>query len=1202
MALTNLSIASKYAMNIADDSPIAIYDILPDATAMQVPGGGDAYYENQEWPDPPHPTLLDEPNRWSWFRIPSGHTAHNSNAYYLRSRYNGESEWPVVSGLPMLYGGLHRARYALLNRDVSVSEPPLPFLQVPSFGIGQTYADRAKTLEWWMETDPYPHPVNMNMFDDQTAIYSSEMAEGTHYSLTGTGFVLNPAVTKPNDDCGVISLDDTTITFIKDQPVVAAKKIYTFSITAKNFSVDPRADLTVSIKLTQARISEPDLVKTYTDTFQVYDTDDWITFNFEFVPSESMTFPTIEVSLYADKSMYLTEMGLWAGQGGQWMPPGVDSNSDIEFFTTARPTEILSIGGVAGDAVTLSADDGYMYLRSVDSIDSYYVGEWGRQMYMCLVDEGETFSLYMNTERIMSVNKKNTATTGVAGEYAIFYISPLFKYIDMSTIAVYTAQLSEDIMRLHYIFGGGPKYADVMNRMPYQDTFVADGSAVDFSGHALFPQSHSFNRGTSYGVDVTGNTLSLPDYPLPRLDNAEYSDIQFELSDAGEYSLLYFKIPENARMEWAPRVDIGDDVRYVFIDVASLLSNNVPGQEKQKICRVESGNTPFVLDFFIEIDLLTDGEFEDSDFTRDFSTTEKSGSVYAKMYENEEEAALDLGTEVFRKNIIQSDFSLVFNIDKLMNHDQYPIAVMFSDPNFKIIFDNQVDLKSFSCSTPENLRANNILFEGEDDLDAIQIDSRYDDFGTDTRNVLQNATYSVYPNVSVIDGNDVIFLDRAANGYWKVNIPLVNLAAFLNGKPDLDFIMYADSDRLPQIVSGLNTNRLTYSEVQTYILQRTQAMANAGTYAAAQTLFDGTQYGAVGVDVTNVIPTLGRFANPSVQTFVTLDSQSRFPFKDYSRLSKVKATTNMFVEFENTAADVRTSKWEIFNNFAIRVPRNITLSKYELGYAVHLRSASLTLQRPVVRSADFFGVSSGNSVINAVTTGTGSRIYVGNENSYGVKTPYSIHIPTETFPSMYMPKSFGFYPHSQLSSQNDGNIVYQFIRTQGIKTVSFYMLWRGETFPVDAAVYPGLIDNVGFFNYTDDLDATQTRALQVQSAAGVVKLTANLLFDNPGPTIYVDGVEDGLLWVNKWHLVQINFDDVQSGMTYSHANTKAVTNFVTASSDTIDVDQLYASRTGRPNITYVDDDNTLVLPEAKGYVLTLPFNSAYKKSEFTFGL
>jgi hypothetical protein len=1173
---TNVAIASKYAINIADDLPLAIYDILPDPDAMQVPaGGGDAFYDNEVWPAPPHPPVLDETHpisgsrRWVWFDIPSTHTTYNSSAYFLMSRFNGQAEWPTVSGLPMIYGGTNRTRYSLLNRDVSMSEPPLPFLQVPSFGIGQTYEDRARTIEWWMETDPYPHPVNMNMFDDQTAIYSPEMNEGEHYSLVGTGFVLNPGgVTPPNSECNVITLDDTKITFIKDQPVLIAKRVYTFAVTARNDSGQPYMNLTVNLKLTQDRIVGAPMEKVYTDTFQVYSPSGaWETFVIEFVAHEAMMYPTLEVSLETDDLAQITQMGIWAGTGGAWAPPGVDSNSDVEFFTTTRPTEIMTVGGINGSAVTVLADASYLYLRSVDQIDCYYMGEWGRQMYMALVDEGGRYSLFMNTERILSVKKVDTASTGLAGEYIMFYISPQFKYIDMATIAIYPNQLSRDLMKLHYIFGTGPKYVDVMKKIPSENMYIADGSAVDFAGQALFPQSHSFKMGTSYGLNYEQNTLTLPEYQLPPLINATYDDMIFTFSAGNEYSLLYFQVPENAYMSWSPKRDVSDDINYVFIDIASLLADNVPGSDVTKICRIESRESEYVLDFYLDIDLSSSGDFLDSDFNRDFATTEKVGVVKGYMYDGTTQ------TQVFSQAIVQADFSLCFNIKALQEHENYDIAMMFSDPNFNIVFDNQVKLKSISCSTTENLKVNNLLLPGETDIPDILVDCHYDDFGMDTRGLLQNATYSIYPNVDIVDGDDTIFLDIAANGYWKVNIPLTNLAAFINGKPDLDFVVYSDSERIPQIVAGLNTNRLTYSELQTYILQRTQSWINAGKYSAAQTLFTGMPNMDVGVEVQNIIPTLGRFANPSIQTYVTLDSRSRFPFKRYADLKMKRATMEMFVDFENSPESILDTKWEIMNDFVIRMPKHVNLARYELAYAVHMRTPSMTLQRPMLRRADFFGVASGTSVANSINTGNGGRVYVGNaDGQYSTDITYSAHIPTETFPSMYMPKTFGFYPHTIAASENPGNIVYPLTVENSLKVLSFYMLWRGETFPNSELLFPGLVDVVGLIKYKNLLDAQVTNAVNVHTTAALLKQEAKIEFSVPGPTVFVDGVEDGTLYVGKWHLIQINIDEPNTDAVFVQMNSNAVMNFVASSIKDIEPQKLYAARTGSAYILNTDED------------------------------
>lgn len=1189
MALpTNKNIASKYAINISKDGPIAIYDILPDVAAMQDPGGS-AYYVNQVYPNPPHPTQFDsEPTRWVWFDIPSTHTVYDSSAYFIMSRQNGQAEWPDVSGLPMLYGGTNRTRYSLLNRDVSMSEPPLPFLQVPSFGFGQNYEDRARTIEFWMETDPYPHPVNMNMFDDQTSIFSPEMTLAEHYTLVGTGFELNPvAVTPPNADCGVITLDNTKITFIKDQPILAAKRMYTLAFTARNDGAGPFKTVTASIKLTQARIDGPDLVKTYTDEFQVYSpSGEWTTFTMQFVANEAMTFPTAEVSLETDAAIQITQLGLWAGSGGVWQVPGVDVGSDVEFFSTAMPTEIVSVGGVNGAAVTLFADAGYLYLRSVDKIDSYYMGQWGRQMYVVMVDEGANYSVYINAERVMSVPRVETAETGLKGEFILFHISPLFKYIDISTIAVYPYQLPVDIMKLHYVFGGGPKYVDVLSRMSHERAYVADGSAVNFSGHALFPQSHKFSNGTSYGVDVNNNTLTLPDYQLPPLLNAEYKDMIYTVSGLDEYSLLYFQLPEESFMQLSPKRDIAPDINYVFIDIASLIADNSPGNNTKKICRIEAPSIKdYVIDFYINIDLLTDGDFEDSEFNRDFATTEKTGTIEGHIVDN-------IGsTTFFTKAIVQADFSLAFNIDALQQDENYLVSMLFSDKNLRFVFDEQAKLKSISCCTKENVAVSGILYEGEDDIDAIQVDGHFDDFGVDTRGLLQKATYSIYPNVDIIDGNDVIFLDIAANGFWRVNIPLTNLAEFVNGVPDLDFVLYSDSERLPQIVAGLNTNRFSYNELATYIDERTKFWLNRNKYDAAQTLFDGTPNDEVGLEVTSIIPALGRFANPNVQTYVTLDSRSRFPFKEYTSLKVSKATTSMYIDFENDVDSILDTKWEIFNEFAMRMPKVANLARYELSYAVHLRSPSLTLQKPVVRRADFFGVASGTSAANSVTAGNGSRIYVGNSGSYGTDVPYSLHIPTETFSSMYMPKSFGFYPHYGSGPADYGDIVYQLADDKSVKALSFYMLWRGETFPNNEVLYPGFLDNLGYIKYVNGSDVVVKNNINIQSDLTLLKITGTIKFGSVGPTVYVDGVLNGKLYVNKWQLIQINFNEANTNAVFVHTNTNLVTNFVCSSIKDTDPIQLYASRTGASNIFMTTADEPAI-PDAEGRFIIRSFNTS----------
>lgn len=1204
---TNVDIFNRYSSNIAYDGALAIYDILPDTDVLT----GDVDVWSEAIDSSTIKRLPDNLNdtEYAFYPIPSSHCVKSSTAYYLHSKTTGHSEVPVVSGTPLTYGGTARTRYSLLSRDI-ISASPL--LLIPSFGIGHRYPDRARSLEFWINTEPYSHNVNSNMLVDSQARFQPDLTDYTG-SIT-----LN--ITDSNAKNAVVTDRDsytasTTSSFVfNNGPVIEGGRTYTVSIAAKG-----TGELTLSTKLIQ--IPSPELSKTYSKTFTL--TNTWVTYSFSFVADDLLTYPVVEYGVDVDGLTYIADSGIWAGIGGSWQVPGYEVGSDVTIFEVSdSPEPIIEFGGEYGTSLSVLADSDYIYLKTNTQIASYHVGEWSRPLYVVINDSDDKFSLFINGELVCQVNKGIYNFVGLNNEWAMFYISPQFKYIDLSTIAIYKKELPVDLQKLHYVFGAGPQYQDVISRLPFEKMYVADGSSIDFSGALLFPQTQSFTSGISHGIDITGNTLSLPQYALPTLSAGSYSDIVYGDMSQDDYGIVYFKIPANSEMSISPKSDVDNDINYIFIDVASPLA--VTGTSADfRICRIDCPSMDHAIDFYFYLDEGTDGDFSE-DFSDDFNTTLADGRIVAvpvfktgntKTYGEYESmfsgdfttdfnynietygTAAGRGSSIEEFTIAQTDFTLALNVNKLMLSENRLLSSIFGDSFFTIRFDDNVMLKSISMSSNSNLKSAGILFENEDDIDYIQVEPKYDKLGFQSRQLIDKATYSVYPNVDYVDGQEVKFLDIAANGYWKVNIPLTALSTYLNYKPDLDFIIYSDSEARPSLVYGLKTNRMSYDEV----LHDVQVNSNA-TYDGAQTLYGSTEYQNVGLNVSSTAPSIGRFYNPAIRTYVTLDSQIRWPFKDYELLQTELASNSGFIDFAGSNKSVLNTKWEIFNGNAIRIPKNIDLFKYDLGFAVHISTRSQALHNPSFRSADFLAIASGSSSANSINTGLGNKIYVGIDGSFNISKPYSLNVPTESLPASIMPKDFGFYPHKS-NERDNVSLVFPMSITEDVSSISFYMMWRGESFgdgsvdiefaQLQFKALGGEDETLGLLIHSTISEPNKAVLNFTSSESGSVPIEAT-------NDIYIDGIEDAVLYANKWHLVQLDINNMaqlappRDKIKLLLTTDKVVMNYVTSHGLYIDPENLYASRFGISNIVNVDDEPTSLILDDKSRILVF---SEYKQPD-----
>lgn len=1225
----NLNYFNRYAANVSEDGAIAVYDIMPSATLLAKTG---ETYDHQVTPADGTP-LKDAPAPgYAFFPIQSNHCVHASNMYYVKSKGTDYTEDPQLSGLPLNYGGTLKTRYSLLSRDLTADHPSglYPLLVVPSFGIGHQYTDRAHSMEFWLSTEPYAMPVNHNMFDDHVGMLT-DIVLNTDYSLRNdiSGlpyFYMTTDYHAKDSESGTIHvIKDTTVTWTKSIDVVGGNR-YTLSLAVTD---EMSAVTTLNIKLiiTQSNsdgssftsVVESDQSFTGTSTpGNVV----WNTVDFEFVVDPTMPDAQMIVEITPTSGngvdangLYISELGLWRGSGGTWRPSGYDVESDWDGAVPSLPKTFVAFGGETGTAFELLLDIDFLYLRGHGQVDSFQVGEWGRPMFFVITDGDDEISVYLNAERILQINKTTSNYTQIdaIGEWAVFYINEQFRYLDISTIAIFDEIIPVDIQKLHLMYGYGPKSNVVTGRTQYDKLYVADGSAVDCSGKVLFPQTTSFKRGTAHSVNIDNENITLPDYPLPTVVGGNIEDFVIETPALPTFSPMHFKFPLGSTASLMPKRDIDQAIDYLVLGISPSLNQTF------SICRIEKPGSGYSLEIFAKpVNLAgSDGEFDDEfsshfdlgydigpDATMQIATrfvfneivqtyqsytdvsavngnpvAYKDDYGYQRLtYAAAAGASNVLYPDEFSNTIQVSDFQIGFKFSDLAHHSDRRIATIFASNDITVKFDSEVPLRFISMNTQSNVNFEfkSLSFEHGIEVWPVTPDN------ADPLNFMLKSTYCVYPNFGAFDGEMGSFLDIAANGYWKVGMPLTMFAKFIDGTPDLDFIAYSDTGQSPQMVTSLSTNRLTYNEFDGWVERDLKALTGdtaVGEYSDVQAHMDAqtdakAAYQAIGLDIQSTTPTLSRFSNPSTRIYVTLDSAMRWPNKNYENLTIERATVDGYIDFELSPKNVRTTKWEIFDNYAIRVPKHHNLYRYELGYAVHLSSTSLKTHKPSFRRGEFFGIATGDKPSNGIATNTGDIVYVGNDSSFDLTTPFSAHFGTEVVPSAYMSREFGFFPHGGPYEQRS-NLVFPLSKTGPTNDISMYVLWRNETFRRDTE---GAMERIGRVRFPSSVTNEYVENNLIVTTGDLYGLSGTLsMSDTTHVTgIWVDGVLNGVINPGKWHLVHIKFAglDASNGrMIFIHDNSQAVVNYVAAHSHNVNPFNLLASRCGSSTLVVADDGN-----------------------------
>lgn len=1151
MSTTNSTNFSRFSSNIAEDGAIAVFDVLPTSNIGDPNTGDSNEYANDitsmlgtiDWLSPDI----------RFFEIPSSHCSKRANAYYLNKTQSTRStEFPSVSGIPMNYGGAPLARYKALSSDIVGAEP---FMLVPSMGMGSDHPDRARTFEAWLGIEPYAEATQLNVLPN----HISNMDLNANFEITG-GTVTEE--TDPNIKWPALSSATKTqrlsanaeLGFVNPHSfVVNGGRKYTFGIsmsgtvgTLVNFTFR----ITTGSGITKEYIRTVTLtaVDSFNNLFGIdFSIGNWGFYTFDFIVDETLAENNCDLYISGDAEILISEAYLNDSTGGT-------------LETVAKEEPIIQFGGPDGTKIVLSADADFLYLSGYGETSSFQVGEWGRPVYLACVDNEGTFEVYINASLVMSVSKTSKSETygDVKGDWVLFTLSRTFKYIDLSTIAIYNSILGEDIQKIHYLFGYGPKYNDVVDRNPHEEIYVADGSATNFSSNILFPQTTSFNIGISDGVDVS-NQLSLPEYELPRIIGGSYDEVEYFDLDFDGFGAETFKFPTGSEAVLNP-VEIINDAQYLFVMASPFDDPSLPSASNTNglIFQVSSTN----------IDLGCDFTFSDVGGGEILV----EGVIFG-------EATPFFSTQMSRKNLL-----LVLNVAELRNHPNRDVAVIFNDPNIVYRFGDSCLYTYIAAATRDSVVGNGVV-DKDNDFPAVSVIETTDDGTTDIL-ILGNVTYAIYPSPSTEARQT---LEIAASGIWRVSIPLTSFSTFINGNPDIDFIVYSDQSQAPQLITSLRTDLKSYDDVRDYVEQDLIDRDITGDpaiaeYSDLQAEADANSlsYAQIAVDISSVAASLGRFANKSIQTFVTLDSQVRWPNKKYSDLTVENANTSGYIDFDRSSNSVLTTKWEIFDGFAIRIPKKIDLYKYDLGLTVHLSTLSLRKRRPTFRRADLFGIASGDRPSNQISVGSGSSIIVGNSKDVNINRPFSTHLVTETLPSNYMPKEHGFYPHGYSENDDIAQIYFYLTQDDVIKGMSFYINWRSETFRTVPDPLTGLYEEIiGQLKYLDQLN----NEYYIDIVAETIDPTttpwlANLKTNFADATIYIDGEANTIIEAGKWH--QVYIDLLDNGRTqlsdagrktiFLHQNSFAVLNYITSNSVKVSPLNLHAARFGLTDQSIFADD------------------------------
>lgn len=214
----------------------------------------------------------------------------------------------------------------------------------------------------------------------------------------------------------------------------------------------------------------------------------------------------------------------------------------------------------------LSSDDGLyvdrhlLKLKIGNKVGSFPVGEWERPMLLSIRLNSTKSSLLINGEEVISMELSSEDVNYPAPEndWLGFFAYDDVPSIQVESAAVYPYEVPKIVQKRRFVYGQGVDFPSSIGGLSHTSIAAIDYSVANYAKNVMYPQTYSWTAGSGNNIKATGSSISLPEYPLPKLyltgdESNWYSDNylifdqespSFSLRPSAEYSdnqgFLYF--------------------------------------------------------------------------------------------------------------------------------------------------------------------------------------------------------------------------------------------------------------------------------------------------------------------------------------------------------------------------------------------------------------------------------------------------------------------------------------------------------------------------------------------------------------------------------------------------------------------------------------------------------------------------------------
>lgn len=165
----------------------------------------------------------------------------------------------------------------------------------------------------------------------------------------------------------------------------------------------------------------------------------------------------------------------------------------------------------------------FLTLKVGDRSESHFVGEWFRPMLVHVRTSGNSASLLVNGEEVVSfiINSlkldlpSEFNNQGKSQDWLGFYAYDDVSPTGVDAVAIYSYQVPLVVAKRRWVYGQGVELPENINTAYSGTSTLIDYAFADYTNSYSYPDFGKWNQGAKEGFAADNNLLSFTDYSLP---------------------------------------------------------------------------------------------------------------------------------------------------------------------------------------------------------------------------------------------------------------------------------------------------------------------------------------------------------------------------------------------------------------------------------------------------------------------------------------------------------------------------------------------------------------------------------------------------------------------------------------------------------------------------------------------------------------